>query len=76
MIVVQVLMILFFSPLAEKERIPYLLGFDPNARAQQDNTTVFLLANRVLAIDATTEICPEQNPIVHSRGIDGPKRIH
>ncbi|KAK4163989.1 Cloroperoxidase [Cladorrhinum sp. PSN259] len=60
----------------EKERIPYLLGFDPNARAQQNNTTIFLLVNRILAVDATTDICPEQNPIVHSRGIDGPKRIH
>lgn len=46
------------TSLTEQERIPYLLGFDPQARAEQSNQTIGALVGRILQVNVTLGGCP------------------
>ncbi|KAK3987000.1 Chloroperoxidase [Cladorrhinum sp. PSN332] len=58
----------------EQERIPYLLGFDPQARAERDFNSLGDLVTRILAVDTAVDTCVGQIPClssVNSRDIHG-----
>ncbi|KAK4224483.1 Chloroperoxidase [Podospora fimiseda] len=50
----------------EKERLPYLLGYDPHARAEQNLTTLTALVGRVAAAGNGPDLCLGPIPCISS----------